>query len=326
MPPNGVLVRLPRRSALTLKATDAPRDAPWWAKMALLVLAELEAGSASPLSAYLAELPPSFETPMHWTEAELDALQDRALVAAIAADRQQVHQLHETYATAASAELGLDPPSLKRFTWAVEAVRSRAFASDVSGDVRVLGGCIALATAGLAASSVVGSEAPLAAALLASGAVGAAQLASSLTGRGLTYAMCPVIDSMNHRSALGDATPSLGYSSLIDCFEVLAPRGGAVAGEQVFITYGQRDNDQLLTYYGFVERPNPVPPARAPTSPEECAAALAAMPTTLEHDLELRADAAAGGTIGAMPPRLALAVEWRIEWKRLLRERARACA
>ena len=35
VPPNGVLVRLPRRSALTLKATDAPRDAPWWAKMAL---------------------------------------------------------------------------------------------------------------------------------------------------------------------------------------------------------------------------------------------------------------------------------------------------
>jgi len=32
---------------------------------------------------------------------------------------------------------------------------------------------------------------------------------------------------------------------------------GSAPGEQVFISYGRRSNDQLLLYYGFVESDNP---------------------------------------------------------------------
>lgn len=72
---------------------------------------------------------------------------------------------------------------------------------------------------------------------------------------GLThYVIAPMIDMVNHNGAPG-AAAGVTYQALQATFEVLATKPYA-AGDQVFISYGDRSNDQLLQYYGFVEADN----------------------------------------------------------------------
>ena len=62
---------------------------------------------------------------------------------------------------------------------------------------------------------------------------------------------------LNHDSALGGSAVS--YEYFTDSFAcVLDPKGGEVArGAEVRISYGDRPNDVLLQYYGFVQSDNP---------------------------------------------------------------------
>lgn len=56
------------------------------------------------------------------------------------------------------------------------------------------------------------------------------------------YAMCPVIDSINHDSASNN---TVAYEYFKDTFAVAAS-SGVQQGLQVFITYGSQSNDSLL--------------------------------------------------------------------------------
>lgn len=56
------------------------------------------------------------------------------------------------------------------------------------------------------------------------------------------YAMCPVIDSINHDSASNN---TVSYEYFRDTF-VVAASSGVQQGQQVFITYGSQSNDSLL--------------------------------------------------------------------------------
>jgi len=67
----------------------------------------------------------------------------------------------------------------------------------------------------------------------------------------------PYLDMLNHASSLGGSR--LAYEYFADSFTAsLDPKARPVRkGEQVMISYGERSNDQLLQYYGFVETGNP---------------------------------------------------------------------
>ena len=74
----------------------------------------------------------------------------------------------------------------------------------------------------------------------------------------------PVIDMANHRSV--GAAGDVSFEFFGNAYS-LALQSPVAAGEEVFISYGTRSNDQLLQYYGFVEADNPhdvyvMPPLR----------------------------------------------------------------
>lgn len=64
-----------------------------------------------------------------------------------------------------------------------------------------------------------------------------------------TYVLAPMIDSLNHKSTVAT---DLDYDSLRQRFR-LRLGAGYRAGEQVFMSYGAKSNDDLVMYYGFVE-------------------------------------------------------------------------
>ncbi|CAM9150887.1 unnamed protein product [Heterosigma akashiwo] len=67
------------------------------------------------------------------------------------------------------------------------------------------------------------------------------------------YAMCPMIDFINHKSTVES---DVSYNYFKDHFSVFT-RNDFEEGEQIFISYGKKSNDYLLQYYGFVEEDNP---------------------------------------------------------------------
>ena len=227
--PGALLVELPRTQTLQVKAEggaapsgltrDEWEGAPWFARLAMLLLQEEAGHGAVQLSEYVGTLPRSFDTPLHWTDAELAELQSDAFVRAVAEDRASLERLY-AWASSVAPALGLGSAlSRDKFVWATECVRSRAFQTDISGDVRVLGGSVVSGAAGVAllsidgaTSSIPGGELFAVAAVAASGLATAWQLWYEATGRGATFVMCPVIDAMNHRS-IGEV-PELLYSSL----------------------------------------------------------------------------------------------------------------
>jgi hypothetical protein len=78
------------------------------------------------------------------------------------------------------------------------------------------------------------------------------------------YVICPMIDMANHQSVKFAGQVSFEYFA--NAYS-LATDQAIPSGDEVYISYGPRSNDQLLQYYGFVERNNPndvyvMPPLR----------------------------------------------------------------
>jgi len=78
------------------------------------------------------------------------------------------------------------------------------------------------------------------------------------------YVICPMIDMANHNSL--QAAGDVSFEFFGNAYS-LALVSSVAAGNEVYISYGERSNDQLLQYYGFVEPDNPhdvyiMPPLR----------------------------------------------------------------
>ena len=72
------------------------RAAPWFVKLALMLLYEKSLGSKSDLAPYIGTLPRSFaQCPIFWTDEELAQLQYPPLVAAVEEQRREVRRERE---------------------------------------------------------------------------------------------------------------------------------------------------------------------------------------------------------------------------------------
>ena len=227
---------------------------------------------------WLAILPETFETPIFWSPEDLKALGYPPLEAAVQKQRADwdgiyarvCSALPEGAAAAAggpAAAAGAEPsmqlarPSKPELYWALSNVRSRAFSGPFStgtlkGSIGQLG--FATVLAGIYGASGMGS---LEDALNGWLAVLFSLIISDLLFSRITpakrYVMCPWLDLLNHRS---DASGSeLAYEYFSDSFAATTdPTTGATgSGDEIFISYGERSNEQLLQYYGFVEQNNP---------------------------------------------------------------------
>lgn len=231
---------------------DCWKRLPWWAQLALLLVSESKKGDESHLASWITTLPRNFASlPMNWTETELRAVSYPALADRVARQRREILTAFEEARQGCQAfEL-----SEEDFRWAVSVVRSRTFSGPYEGRgasdrVQQVLLVAALIAGGVATGSVKIDDA-LNGAFVALLAIPLTDFFVSQSSSLKRHVLCPVVDYLNHDSSTDS---DIAYEYFNNKFAVRVS-GGCVPGEQVCINYGERrSNDDLLLYYGFVER------------------------------------------------------------------------
>ena len=225
-------------------------------------------------------LPDAFDTtPLHWDADERAALQYAFLEQAVAEQQKQWDALYRRYLVStfgsSSSDHGrwsggadwrafTDRITREEFYWALECARSRAFSGPCESTPFRDRVRLAAFSAALALSSWsfgwLQSDVALQAFLVLILAQSAydflyPRILKHTQGIELRkYVIAPVIDMFNHTSTVQS---DVRYEFFYDAFVLAVTNRGFAPGEQVFISYGPRSNDELLLTYGFVEEHNP---------------------------------------------------------------------
>ena len=225
------IVEVPRDSALCLlcgEGAPAPDLAAFWAKhpqwyvrLGTKLLLERDKGSASAVSGYLDLLPGIDECaqfPVEWPTADVAQLRYDKAEASITRQREKWQEVVGDFRALCPQRATWSDVDLR---WAWHMCLSRAFAGNFGGGM-------------LSLVPLLGLVAEVTA-----------------QNKGLDYALIPMVDSCNHDGRL--PTTKLEFSPLTRMLTLKASKGGTRQGEEVLITYGDLDNDQLLQRFGFVE-------------------------------------------------------------------------
>ncbi|KAI8104918.1 hypothetical protein M9435_000092 [Picochlorum sp. BPE23] len=259
-----IFVELPRSAALVVdplekcpcsEFVDAGyyKACSWYVKMSILLLWERQKGASSRIYGYISQLPSSIDTPVRWSEEEVDQLQSVRLKQAVLEQKEEWSAAYKEFQknrVENATEVTYDD-----FVWAMENVRSRSFSGPYAGSpIRerlTMAGMLAVVGGGYAFMSHI----PLESVLNAGIAVACFNLVYDvvLSSRLKWFAMCPVIDSLNHS---GNVTSSIEYEYFKDTF-VVSTESSYEKGQQIFISYGKKTNEQLMQYYGFILKDNP---------------------------------------------------------------------
>jgi len=111
-------------------------------------------------------------------------------------------------------------------------------------------------------------------------------LQEALGTEAATYVLLPQIDSHNHNSTY---TTDLEWLPRKSAFELRSDREYA-PGDQVFISYGKLDNDNLLARFGFVEKDNPYDQIRIAKEELEHALGVVISRPELDNGVVLKRD------------------------------------
>ncbi|KAL4457348.1 hypothetical protein ABPG75_012213 [Micractinium tetrahymenae] len=261
-----VFVTVPRAAALVVAPNErcpCPdfvdpafyKEAPWFVKMAVLLLWERQKGRASPVWGYIEQLPASIDTPVRWSEGELAELQYAHAIGEVRQQQGSWRQQYERFCKAVQPGVGRAFAWEDDFLWAMENVRSRAFSGPYTGSsvdekARTLG--LLLAAGG---GYTAWQQLPLEQALNGFISVLVFNIIYDLlvSKKLKWYALCPVVDAINHSSLVES---EVAYEYFRDTF-VLSTKSAYQEGQQVFISYGVQSNGSLLQYYAFTEQGNP---------------------------------------------------------------------
>lgn len=278
-----MFINLPRSAALVvdpLEKCPCPefvdsgyyKTCPWYVKMAILLLSEKDKGSSSRIYGYIKQLPDSIDTPVRWSEKELDELQNPRFKESIMKQMEDWKQLYKEFKNNSKGAT----KSYDEFLWALENVRSRSFSGPYAGspikDRITMAAVIIAGGAGYAAFAHI----PLESILNAGISVACFNLLYDLvlSSRLKWYAMCPIIDSLNHS---GFVNSMIEFEYFRDTF-VVSTDSEYSKGSQVFISYGDKTNEQLLQYYGFILAENPHDVCTVTASIEGIETVLSIMP------------------------------------------------
>lgn len=278
LPSSSVLLTVPADIALTVESpgpgpddSSAARliknelnDLPWYIQMAVYLhkLDRIDSRKKDlDYRPWLDSLPRRLDTPIHWSS--LSELQYDYMERAV--QRQEKDWKHY-YNQLISQVPNLEWES---FLWAAEMARSRAFSGAYTGSA--FNPLIFAFTLLLVTVYVGLGLGTLEQAANGAGVVVCASVLKDFVLPKLSktkrYVICPMIDMTNHQSVLSQAEVSFEYFG--NAYSLAVSSSATVAaGQQVYISYGTRSNDQLLQYYGFVEPDNPhdvyvMPPLRA---------------------------------------------------------------
>lgn len=273
------LVIMPRGATLSVGPKDkspfqtwVPDDVwnekPWYARLALKLLWERELGDKSTISGYIKLLPKlgTFDTLIHWEDGQLLPLRYPSLVESAKRQRYAWSEMHMKLRNGCPE--GAGNISRDYFIWAMECVLSRAFSGSFGFDslttigmvgVAIGGGVISITTMepwGLVAASLLLLPFTLPELMSMFNTEAATAAAGDMlksAGTSIDHVLLPFIDSMNHDSS---CPTDLKFSPLQRSFSLTVKREFA-AGDQAFISYGPKTNDELIQFYGFVEQNNP---------------------------------------------------------------------
>lgn len=269
IPLGKVLIKLPRSQAICLdegESTPFPqwvpqkqwKKMPWYAQLGLKLVYERKTSTSALKAGYTQLLPPpeGIPTPLHWPEEDLNALRGVYPVLAGKVDRQRQlwAGLYDALGKTRAVREDMDETT---FVWAMESVLSRAFKGTFGTGfnslapslllVALFAGIYYLDQETIQLLSYALEEYPYLAVI-----PGALVLLPSLLEffrSKATYVLAPMIDSLNHRSTV---PTDLDYDSVRQRFR-LSLGEDFKAGQQVFMSYGDKSNDDLLFHYGFVE-------------------------------------------------------------------------
>ena len=269
LPNNQVLIQVPTDQALSIESpgdgpndrrvleavpdTKAFRELPWFVQMSVYLNRLKELGDKK---VWLESLPTQLDTPIHWTSG-MDDLQYPYLQDSVARQSQRWKGYYD--------KLGISSLSYDDFVWGCEMARSRAFSGAYTGSA--FNPLIYAFTLFLVTIYVGLNLGTLEQAANGAGVVVSVSILKDFVVPKLfktkRYVICPMIDMTNHRSK---PSAEVSFEYFANAYS-LATTEDIPAGEQVFISYGARSNDQLLQYYGFVEPDNPcdvyvMPPLR----------------------------------------------------------------
>jgi len=256
--PARVVASVPMEASAACPEALAPLSR-WWDKhsRSTLRLAAMLVWEKERYSAYLDMLPAleDIDVPWRWSEAELSFVSEDIRAKALA-KRKTLDE-----ACADLERFGLaDKITPDLFLRAQHAVASRAFSGTAAqngsgaGAGTMLGGAAlsilaAVAAAGTGVASLPDAALGGAAAVAACGVAGAAM---SSNGDKAMLAVLPMIDQMNHASGM---PPDLNFEPTAGRWELRADRDYS-AGDEVVISYGAKDNNDLLVQHGFIEAKN----------------------------------------------------------------------
>eukprot|EP01041_Mallomonas_annulata_P010430 gene10430-21761_t len=228
---------------------------PYTSRVSILLLKEWEKGINSKFSPYInaLPLPSTLSSPLHWPEEFLQIFPYEPIIKNTTIQKRKWKNLYNELLKTKSFTI-----SYERFIWAMEMVMSRAFQGigglDDNQTIKkwgLLSGGLLLAAiiTAVTATSTDGQT--------ISGVLGTAAMLSLLPAtQQQTSSSCvllPAIDSCNHSGSYPNCELALEPSA--GGF-VLRTKVDIKEGDQLTISYGERSNDYLLQYFGFVEENN----------------------------------------------------------------------
>jgi len=243
------------------------RESPWFAQFSVYLFALDKISSNKQgldMRPWLNSLPRLFDTPIHWNKSERDELQYTYMSDAVARQELEWKQLYESLLAAGTAQLS--KMTFDDFVWGCECARSRAFSGAYTGSAfnpLIYAFTLLLVTVYVGLNLGTLEQAANGAAVVLCASILKDFVVPKLFKK-RRYVICPVIDMANHKSV--GTTGEVSFEFFGDAYS-LATCGSVSKGSEVYISYGTRSNDQLLQYYGFVEKDNPhdvyvMPPLR----------------------------------------------------------------
>jgi hypothetical protein len=283
VPSGSVILTVPSTVALSVEApgggpddsgvfelcTDkrAFSELPWYVQFSMYMykldkVSSTKTGGVD-LQPWLDSLPRSFETPLHWNKASRDEwLQYQHMSESVDRQQEAWTDLYQQLSSCTSAT----SMTFEDFSWGCECARSRAFSGGYTGspfNPLVYAFTLLLVTGYIGLNLGTLEQAANGAALVFCASV-LRDFVVPKFFKAKKYVICPVIDMSNHKS-LGTSA-NVAYEFFANAYS-LAANVQVQNGQQVYISYGSRSNDQLLQFYGFVEADNPhdvyvMPPLR----------------------------------------------------------------
>jgi hypothetical protein len=244
---------------------------PWFVQLSVYLykLDRMDSSTDNNYRPWLDSLPRKFDTLIHWSDSNRQDLQYPYMVQQVERQERTWRKYYQDLVAASASDsnpLQVAGFTWEDFVWGCDCSRSRAFSGAYTG--QAFNPAIYAFTLLLVTAYVGLGLGDLEKAANGAGVVVSASILRDFVVPKLfkkkRYVIAPVIDMANHQSV--GATADVSFEYFANAYS-LACTTTVPAGEQVYISYGSRSNDQLLQYYGFVEQDNPndvyiMPPLR----------------------------------------------------------------